>query len=369
MPLHRNLGRKVRPLVSASMSDALQHHIAAAVDRYLATAPDAPAACVAIDAPAGAFAVSRGLADPATGEAMTADHAVRIASCTKTFVAASVLQLAADGALHLDQPALAVAPPAAGELLQRFEHGHTITIRQLLQHRSGMVDHNSFPASLQGPSFEWTALAQLAIAVEQPALFAPGTAYSYSDSGYILLGQIVEGLTGDTLAGAVRRHTRLDELDVSSIHWERVEPTPAGLRSAHQFHDGPTADDWNDTLDWNPTLDLFGGGGMVATMPDMATWWTALFEGRAHPHLAQQLADPQPAIGPDGVDTGDEVGLGIFRHHVDGAAVWSHGGYWGLRTFHVPAVQTSVALVVTAKGANVPAPRLLADDIVRALVA
>lgn len=351
------------------MSDVLQHDIAATIDRYMAAAPDAPAACVAIDSPAGAFAVTRGLADPSTVEAMTAEHAVRIASCTKTFVAASVLQLTADGALHLDQPALAVTPPAAGELLRRFDHGEVITIRQLLQHRSGMVDHNNFSGSLLGPGHEWTALAQLAIAVEQPALFAPGTAFSYSDSGYILLGQIIEGLTGDTLAGAVRRHTRLDELDVPSIHWERIEPAPTGLRSAHQFHDGPTADDWNDTFDWNPTLDLFGGGGMVATMPDMAKWWTALFEGRAHPHLAQQVADPRPAILPDGTDTGDESALGIFRHQVDGTAVWSHGGYWGLRTFHVPAVQTSVAFVVTAKGAKVPNPRLLADDVVRALIA
>lgn len=351
------------------MQHELQRQIEAAVDTYLATAPDAPAACVAIDAPAGAFAVTRGVADPATGEAMTADHAVRIASCTKTFVAATVLQLAADNALQLDQPALAVTPPAAAELLQRFEHGHTITIRQLLQHRSGMVDHNNFPESLQGPDHEWTALAQLAIAVEQPALFAPDAAFSYSDAGYILLGQIIEGLTGDTLAGAVRRATCLDELDVPSIHWERIEPMPAGLRSAHQFHDGPTADDWNDTYSWNPTLDLFGGGGMVATMPDMATWWTALFEGRAHPHLAEQLADPRPAILPDGTDTGDESALGIFRHHVDGTAVWGHGGYWGLRTFHVPSVQTSVALVVTAKGEKVPNPRLLGDDIVRALIA
>ena len=60
------------------MHQELPHDIEAAVDRYLATAPDAPAACVAIDAPAGAFTVTRGLADPATDEAMTADHAVQV---------------------------------------------------------------------------------------------------------------------------------------------------------------------------------------------------------------------------------------------------------------------------------------------------
>ena len=345
-----------------------QSEIASVVERYVDAAPAVPGVCVAIDGPDDRLlSVARGFADPAAGVSMTADHAVRIASCTKTFVASVVVDLAGRGMLDLDQPAIEVAPAEVAALLDTHETGRVFTVRHVLQHRSGLVDHTLFPEFLEpfrnDPDYEWTALAQLAIATRQPALYAPGEAFSYSDTGYVLLGEIIEGLTGGTLAAAVRTTSHLDESGVPSIHWERAEPTPPGLQRAHQFLDSV------DTYDWNPTLDMFGGGGIVATMPDLARWWTALFEGRAHEHLDVQLADPQPTVGP-GPDIGvEDVGLGIFRRHVDGVEVWSHGGFWGLQTLHIPAIRTSAALVITARGEDIPGPGVLADEVVRALVA
>jgi D-alanyl-D-alanine carboxypeptidase len=344
---------------------ALTSTVATIVEQALDAAPSVPGICVAIDHPErGLIAVARGTADPTTGEPLTSDHAARIASCTKTFVASTVLQLAGQGRLSLEQRAIELAPADIVPLVAEFEHGASITVRQLLRHRSGLVDHTLFPEFVAPTDRQWTAAEQLAIAVGKPALFAPDTAFSYSDSGYVLLGQIIEQVTGQSLAAAVRGELRIDLEEYPSIHWEIAEPTPPGLRRAHQLHEGV------DSHDWNPSLDLFGGGGIVATMPDLARWWTALFAGRAHAHLAEQLADPRPTTGPDGQDwpSHDESGLGLFRRTIDGVDVWAHGGYWGLQTLHVPAIHTSAALVITHRSPDVPGPGVLADQLVRVLL-
>lgn len=330
------------------MQSEPHERLVTAINAFLGTSPGVPAACVAVHRPDDTTSVALGWADPDTEEAMTPDHAVRIASCTKTFVASAVLDLAASGAVDLDGPVLGVAPPAVASMLDAYEHGGEITVRQLLQHRSGMIDHTETGAFVEtlessGGTHEWTALAQLTLALGHPPVFSPGKAFSYSDSGYVLLGLVVEHLTGGSLAAAVRTTCRLDELGLRSLHWERTEPTPPGLRRAHQYLDGI------DTTGWNPTIDLYGGGGLVSTMPDLARWWSALFAGDVHGHLRAQVADPRPSIGPDGSDSGLGVGVGIFRHEVDGIEIWEHSGYWGLSAFHIPERATSVAMVVTAR--------------------
>ncbi|MEN9644195.1 MAG: hypothetical protein RL238_864 [Actinomycetota bacterium] len=347
-------------------AERVQAAVADVVEAMLAAHPEVPGICVSVHLPDGTMVdVARGTADPATGEPLTAQHAARIASCTKTFVACTVLQLAGRGLVDLDQPAIELLPDDVAELFARFEHGRVATVRQLLQHRSGLVDHSTFPEFNTSIRDQWTPQRQLAIAVDKPALFEPDTAFSYSDSGYVLLGQMIEHLTGQALGPAVRHELALDPVAFPSIFWEVMEPMPAGLERIHQIH----FDD--DTYDWNPSLDLFGGGGIVATMPDLARWWTELFAGRVHPHLAQQLADPRPTEGPDGVPwpSHDDVGLGLFRRTVAGHDVWAHGGYWGLQTLHVPALGTSAAMVITHRATSVPSPGVLADQVVGALVA
>lgn len=344
----------------------LHDAIAGIIDVALTESPGVPGIVVAVDsAEHGRIDVARGTADPATGQPLLPGHAVRIASCTKTFVASTVLVLAGDGHLHLDQPVGELLAPQAAELWARFESSPTVSVRQLLQHRSGLVDHSMFPEFITSTHDEWTPLRQIAIAVDKPALFAPDTAFSYSDSGYVVLGQMVEHLTGRSLATAVREALHLDPTEYPSIHWEVMEPTPEGLVRAHQLHFG------EDTHDWNPSLDLFGGGGIVATMPDLARWWTSLFAGTVHPHLRQQLADPRPTAGPDGVSwpTHDESGHGLFVRKVDGTDIWAHGGYWGLQTLHIPALGTSAALVITHRSAEAITPGVLADRVVRAVQA
>jgi D-alanyl-D-alanine carboxypeptidase len=333
------------------------------VEGLLADHPTVPGIAVALRGPDGSSVnVVRGVADPTTGDALTAAHAYRIASCTKTMVATTVVSLVDDGRVALDQPVIETVADDVAELFARWEHARTVTVRQVLQHRSGLVDHTLFPEFGNAIGAEWTPRTQLAIAVDKPALFAPGAAFSYSDSGYVLLGQMIEHLTGDPLASAVRARAGIDAATMPSMHWEVMEPTPTGLVRAHQLLDG------HDTHGWSPTFDLFGGGGLVSTLDDLTLWWSNWFGG-VHGHVERHLDGVQPTIGADGVEFpgGTRVGLGVFGRDVNGHAVWSHGGFWGLETGHVPDLGVSYALSITHRTADAPRPHLVGTSVVSAL--
>ncbi len=330
--------------------------LAPALEGVLAEHPDLHSVAVALHEPdADPVTVVRGTADPTTSAPLTADHAYRIASCTKSFVAAAVVELTTAGTITLDTPVLGLlADPIAG-LFERYEHARSVTVRQLLQHRSGLVDHTTFPAFVDRVTDGWTPATQLAIAVAEPALFAPGAAFSYSDSGYVLLGQMIEHLTGAPLAAAVRARAGLDAAALPSLHWERAEPTPAGVVRVHQWYDG------HDTFAWDPSLDLFGGGGLVSSLTDLARWWSNWCTG-VHGHLGIHLADLAATTTPGGATFpgGDRVGLGLFGRTVAGSTVWSHGGFWGLEAGHVPDLGVSYAVAITHRRADLPGPGVLA---------
>lgn len=352
-----------RAVTSTDLALAAER-LAPVVGRMLADHPSLPSAAVALRGPDGQRAeVVRGLADTATGEPLTAAHSYRIASCTKPFVAAAVVSLASEGAVALDAPVIDSVAPAAADVFAAYEHARVVTVRQVLQHRSGLVDHTMFPEFNASVTAPWTPLQQLTIAAGKPALFAPGTAMSYSDSGYVLLGQMIEHLTGQSLAAAVRARAGLDASTMPSLHWEVFEPAPSGSPRAHQWFEG------NDSFDWNPSFDLFGGGGLVSNLDDLTHWWSNWFTG-VHGHIATHLAEPAPTVGPDGVQFpgGDRIGLGVFGHRMGGVQVWSHGGFWGLETGYVPDLGVAYALSLTHRVPGLPGPLLLADAVVGALV-
>ncbi len=343
--------------------DDAAHRLAPVIEQLLADHPTVPAAAVALLGPDGQRAdVLRGLADSTAGEPLTPSHTFRIASCTKPFVAATVVSLAGEGAIDLDAPVIGFLSSNIANLFARFEHADEVTVRNVLQHRSGLVDHTMFPEFNVSVTRQWTPAEQLAIAVGKPALFAPGAACSYSDSGYVLLGQMIEHLTGLPLAAAVRARAGLDAGSMPSLHWEVAEPAPTGWPRAHQWYEG------EDTFDWNPSFDLFGGGGLVATLADLCRWWSNWFTG-VHGRIATHLADPAPTFGPDGVQFpgGDRMGLGLYARSVGDVEVWSHGGFWGLETGYVADLGVAYALSLTHRAPGVPSPRLLGDAVVAAL--
>lgn len=323
-------------------ADALGTELSYLLERFLVQHAEVPGASVAVTtAPGEVVAVARGVADPATGEPLTPEHVVRLASSTKTYVASTVLVLAGSGALALDAPAVDQAPAPVADVLRAGDGAASITVRQLLQHTSGLVDHTHADEFMRDIGHRrWTALEQLRLGIGQPLLWAPGTRFSYSDTGYVLLGQLVEHATGRPLHRAVRECLGLDELGVPATFWETYEEPPPGVRRAHQFFEG------TDTFAWDPSLDLFGGGGLVASPTDQATFWLALFERRVHPHLDEQRSLLVDTTAPDGTPfkAGDAMGCGMFHSTVAGQELWGHGGFWETREYYMPAVHAGLAV-------------------------
>ena len=222
-----------------------------------------------------------GLADPGRGVAMTPGTPVRIASNTKTYVAASVLRLWEEGSLDLDSPIARHLPEAMLALLRADGYDpEAMTIRHLLTHTSGLFDHSE-PASYgeaitADPEHVWTRLEQVTLAMELGEPHAPpGEVYTYCDTGYVLLGEIVEQVSGRPLGKAVRELVGYSRLGLWSTFWELVEASPDLLPDrAHQFLGDL------DTYAFHPSFDLYGGGGVVATAGDMARFFRALFARR-----------------------------------------------------------------------------------------
>ncbi|MEL6216662.1 MAG: serine hydrolase domain-containing protein, partial [Pseudomonadota bacterium] len=176
-----------------------------------------------------------GVADP-TGRRMSNDTPVRLASITKTLVAATVLRLWEQDKIDLDAPIgqLISAPHIALLQTDGYETDR-ITVRHLLMHAGGLADHAQTPAFLDKvvsrPDHIWTRAEQVQLLVDATEpLSAPGESYSYSDTGYILLGEIIETITKRPLAEAVRQQARLEEIGLADVLWEGAQgadrPTP-----------------------------------------------------------------------------------------------------------------------------------------------
>src|SRR5438093_623042 len=149
--------------------------------------------------------LAAGVADRAHGTPMRIGDRFRVGSVTKTFVAALVLQLAGEGKLSLDDTVEKWVPGLV-------PGGDRITVRELLNHTSGLFDYlNDGDGTVLQPYVKgdlghvWTPQAIVGVATKHPPHFPPGGGWSYSNTGYIVLGLIVEAATGDSLAAELKR--------------------------------------------------------------------------------------------------------------------------------------------------------------------
>ena len=218
------------------------------------------------------------------GEPAQVDTTFRIASITKTFTAAVITQLAAEGLLKFDDLLSKHLPPEHLDLIPRLHvldgasYGEEITLRQLLTHSAGLFDyasaHGFFAAIAADPGHVWTPREMLegSIVWGTPH-FRPGGGYgyAYSDTGYVLLGLVIEHLDRTPLHESYRRRI-LTPLGMSITTLE-----------GHEAHRGPTMSHPHEgdldaavihgTADW-------AGGGLVSDVDELAVFAQALVGGR-----------------------------------------------------------------------------------------
>lgn len=332
-----------------------------AVSSAAGAANDAGAAAglaARLAAPAGGSGVSVATVGAGIDSAASADDAslranttFRVASNTKTYVAATILRLWEEGRLKLDDSIRAYVDPAYIAALDKDGYDTAkITVRQLLSHTAGLADHaqtKQFLDFIQAhPDHAWTREGQMKALVEwTDPLSAPGAQFHYSDDGYCLLGNIVERLTQQPLAVAVRRMLDFERLGLTATYWETQEPVAAeaGPR-AHQFLMG------RDTYDWNPSLDMYGGGGLVSSPRDLARFMAALFEGK----VFKRPETLQVMTSKEGIPADSPYRLGLFEVDAGGVKAYWHSGFWGTAAFYVPGQRRAYAFAVTRQDAFKP---------------
>jgi D-alanyl-D-alanine carboxypeptidase len=223
------------------------------------------------------------------------EHLLRTGSVTKTYVAVAILQLVADGEIDLDET---LEPWVPGVL-----NGTTITIRQLLNHTSGVFSYTSDPTffqqALADPTHEWAPQDLVDIAVQNGADFEPGTDWSYSNTNYILLGMILELATGKSVGEVLRELLDAHGLDATFLDGE--EALVGELATGY----AQTGADITQVL--HPSA-AWAAGSMVGTASDVADWAAALYRGQV---LAEAEMDAMLTMVPTS-SAGVEYGLGVF---------------------------------------------------------
>lgn len=236
-----------------------------------------------------------------------------IASITKTFVAAAILQLAEEGALSLDDP--------LGRWLPDHPRGDIVTLRHLLDHTSGEANyftHRDYESLVFGrPTHHWTSAEILAL-VGEP-VFVPGTDWQYSNTNYVLLGLVLEAATGASVS-SVTRERFLDPLGLRETWFQGEETVPVTPAQAYLRRDGR----WIGLADGTPfrphtsaATVAWAAGAMISSARDLATWARALYGGHV-------LSDASLAAMTDFNE--DDYGLGTKTYLMGGRTAWGHGG-------------------------------------------
>ncbi|MEO3752376.1 serine hydrolase domain-containing protein [Streptomyces sp. B6B3] len=270
-----------------------------------------------------ATTLTSGTAELGTGRPMVGgDARFRIGSVTKTFTAVAVLQLVDHGAVRLDEPIETYLPGVVRGTGDGAEiDGRHISVRQLLQHTSGVPDYMDHinPPEWDRP-VDAEELVRLALAIEPD--FDPGRGWKYCSTGYLIAGMLVERLTDQDIGTAVTERV-IEPARLPDTYWP-----PTGereIRGRHaQVYLGDPADPQaplRDVTEFEPSLSG-AAGAMVSTPADLDAFWRRLFAGRLLSRRA--LAEMRTVMesGP-----GEGYGLGLQRFRLTGGGCfWGHLG-------------------------------------------
>lgn len=282
---------------------------------------------------------SYGLADLDTRDAATPSTDYRLASVSKQFTAAAILLLVEQGRLSLDDRLRRWLPELP-------EADDAITLRQVLTHSSGLVDYEDLmPADATGQISDQGVLELL---VREPRLyFAPGSQYRYSNSGYVLLGLVVERASGMPLADFL--HDRIFQpLGMHhTLMYERGRgPEVPDRAYGYSFIDGK----WIRT-DQSPTSATRGDGGIYSNIDDLAKWNAALDDNRLLT-AASRAAMFHPWVEVTGEPWQARYGFGW---RLTGDTQWHSGETMGFRNVIVRWPKQHLTVIVLSNR-NDPEP-------------
>jgi D-alanyl-D-alanine carboxypeptidase len=280
-------------------------------------------------------------------------------SVGKTYVAAIAMQLVGDGRLVLDAPISRYL--GSRSWFSRLPNAATITVRDLMRHTSGLVryefDERFTTALTNDPMREWTPEQELAFVLDQKPPFASGAGWEYSDTNYIVLGLILEQITGQRYHDLLRSRL-LGPLALTNTV-PVTSPSVAGLAQGYagkkNAFGGAEAMLRNGRMIINPAFE-WTGGGVASTTEDLARWAKMLYEGKAFdPKLLPIMFDAVPArLGPN-----TRYGLGVIVRDSPAGPTYGHSGFfpgYATEMLYLPATGVAIAIQVNTSD---PYPRRL----------
>ncbi|MFJ1955368.1 serine hydrolase domain-containing protein [Streptomyces microflavus] len=324
----------VPPAASAAGPDAVQQSLNALVRDI-----GAPAALASVkDREGRARTYTAGVGDLTTGAKVPREGQVRIGSNTKTFVAVVVLQLVAERRMSLDAFVDTYLP---GLVRGKGIDGRRITVRQLLQHTSGLPEYTSH---LGDDARYYAPRELLATALRHPADFDPGKSWKYSNTNYVLAGLIVQKVTARPLADEIDRRV-IKRIGLRHTYFPA--PGDASIREPHPhgYYQESAQTPLRDITEVDPSWG-WAAGQMISTNSDLNRFFTALLAGRLLPPA--QLAEMRTTVPAEATfGPGARYGLGLVSRPLPcGGLSWGHGGSF-------PGYETRGGVTADGRAANI----------------
>lgn len=301
-------------------------------------AQGAPGVLADVRTPRGTIKVRAGAADTRTGRPVPWNTRFRVGSLTKPFVSTAVLQLVGQGRLSLDDTVDDWLP---GLVRGHGNDGRTVTVRQLLQHTSGLPEYlQGMPWLFSQEGFEAhrydtvTPRQAVRTAMRYAPEFAPGTSWSYSNTNYQLAGMVIEAVTGRPWQQAVRRGIlrplRLDQTVLPGTWAGLPKPHAVGYERFPGPDATPEDPAYGEPIDATRQNPSWGGaaGDIISTTRDTNRFLRALVTGRLlEPAQQRQLMRTVPVNDVFAQNwPGARYGLGLMRVPVSCGISWAHGG-------------------------------------------
>jgi CubicO group peptidase (beta-lactamase class C family) len=254
---------------------------------------------------------ARGMADVARKEPLTPEHVFRIGSITKQFTAVAILQLVEQGALKLNDDLTRFIPDYP------VNEG-MITVEHLLNHTSGIKSYTSMPEFDEETQQKRVSPREIMdLFKDQPHDFEPGSQWSYNNSGYVLLGLIIERVSGMPYQDYVEKQI-FSRLNMRNSHYGRDDVQVPGHATGHAK--GPEG--WAEAMPLSMTWP-YSAGSLLSTVDDLHAWNTAVMSGKV---VKKELL--QMAHTPTTLITGRTFpyGYGWSLAQVQGSPTIEHGG-------------------------------------------
>ncbi|MCI0768289.1 serine hydrolase domain-containing protein [Bacillus sp. TL12] len=266
------------------------------------------------------WSYAAGIADLSTKKPMKTDFRFRIGSVTKTFTATVVLQLAGENRLNLDDSIEKWLP---GVIQGNGYDDKQITIRQLLNHTSGIAEYTrSKDFNMMDTKKSYTAEGLVKMGISMPSDFAPGKSWSYSNTGYVLLGILIEKVTGNSYAEEIENRI-IEPLELSDTFLPGNSSVIPGTKHARGYIQLDGASEPKDVTYYNPSIGS-SAGDMISTADDLNKFFSSLLSGKL---LKEQQLKQMLTTVPTGRAEIDGYGLGIYETKLpNGVSIWGHGG-------------------------------------------